>query len=226
MDEFFGADEGFRRILDHRQASLNTCVVGTVEKYDPDKKRADVKPVFIDHFETDAGTVQAIDYPVIQDIPVLFPRGGGFSITWPLKKGDPVVLIFAQRSLDEWKAGDGKKPTAQESLRMHDLSDALCIAGAFPDNDSAGKADDTSLHISHKEGKVDVEIKPDGKINATCARLNVGSDSAAIAMSKATTADQNFLALQIKLDIVCGIFGIPPIGTLPSVASDKGFLSS
>jgi hypothetical protein len=61
------------------------------------------------------------------DVPVIFPRGGGCTLTFPVKAGDECLLIFADRCIDFWWQNGGvQKPV---DLRMHDLSDAFAIVG-------------------------------------------------------------------------------------------------
>jgi len=74
------------------------------------------------------------DYPVIPDVPVVYPCGGGFRFTWPLQEGDVVWLTFATRELAQWKAGG--QAAAPASSRRGALSDAVALAG-FVLNDTA-----------------------------------------------------------------------------------------
>lgn len=65
--------------------------------------------------------------PVIPNVPVWFPRGGGASITWPVKPGDGCLLVFSERSLDEWKGGGGE--FTPDDPRRNGLSDAIAFVG-------------------------------------------------------------------------------------------------
>ena len=86
------------------------------------------------------GTVE--EMPVIPNVPVWFPRGGGASITWPVGAGDGCLLIFAERSLDEWK-GSGSTVTPDDP-RRHGLSDAIAFVGLNP---GAGGSDAIELKM-------------------------------------------------------------------------------
>lgn len=77
------------------------------------------------------GSSASLDMPAISNIPVLFPSGGGFSITWPLVKGDVVFLTFSDRSLDEWLEVGGSDINPQDK-RRHALTDAVAIPAARP----------------------------------------------------------------------------------------------
>lgn len=86
------------------------------------------------------GTVE--EMPVIPNVPVWFPRGGGASITWPVGAGDGCLLIFAERSLDEWKGSGGS--VSPDDPRRHGLSDAIAFVGLNP---TAGGSDAIELRM-------------------------------------------------------------------------------
>lgn len=73
------------------------------------------------------GTRTFHDIPILPHCPIVFPRGGGYSMTFPIKKGDECMVQFASRSLDEWwQTGKGQPPY---DFRKHDLSDGVCFVG-------------------------------------------------------------------------------------------------
>ena len=47
------------------------------------------------------------DRPVLSNVPVLHPAGGGYRVHVPLRAGDPVILLFAMRGIEEWKRTRG-----------------------------------------------------------------------------------------------------------------------
>ncbi len=135
---------------------VNTCLPGRIEKYDYAKQKAEVKPL-VKKLYVD-GTTESL--PVIVNVPVGWPKGGGGSLTFPLNKNDGVLLIFSQRSLDTWlsKGGDAEPGDP----RKFDLSDAIAIPGLFPFSESGDAADNTSCLLTFKGGKL--KIDSTGKI--------------------------------------------------------------
>ena len=69
---------------------------------------------------------EIVRLPDIPNVPVAYPAGGGFRITWPLVAGDHVWLVISDRSLDEWKSG-APLPTEPVAARRFDLTDAVAI---------------------------------------------------------------------------------------------------
>lgn len=92
------------------------------------------------------------DDPVIPDVPVLWPRSSKGRITWPLEAGDGCLLIFADRSLEEWESADGEKAVEATDPRTHDITDALCI----PLGLGRGSTSPTDIDLEVESGAVNV----------------------------------------------------------------------
>lgn len=109
--------------LESFQANLNTCLPGIVQSFDEGSQTVKVRPA-IQRIFREKGSV---DLPDLVDVPVKFPRGGGFVLTFPVSKGDECLLTFSQRCIDFWWAKGGVQLPAE--MRMHDLSDAFADVG-------------------------------------------------------------------------------------------------
>lgn len=69
----------------------------------------------------------AVDIPPLLEVPISYPRGGGFAITFPLQAGDEGIALFSERCIDGWwQSGKASEPL---DYRFHDLSDAMFIPG-------------------------------------------------------------------------------------------------
>ena len=69
----------------------------------------------------------SIALPILADVPVKFPRGGGFAVTFPISAGDEGIAIINDRCIDGWyQSGEASEPL---DYRMHDLSDACFLPG-------------------------------------------------------------------------------------------------
>lgn len=205
------------------QMGVRTNSIGFVDKYrDPDKKLADIVPVFLDMRGTD-GAPFKFGEKVIPSVPVFFFRGGGFSECFPLKRGDPVLLLHINRYMDDWYASDGKTQVTPSRQDLHSESDAIAIAGLFPSGNVKGRANGKDWILWHEDGKVGFVLEPGGKAHLVCETLHIGAENSSTPLAKGNTTNDNILAIQTKLDLALSIFGIPPLGALPSVASGKGF---
>ena len=107
---------------------VHTALPGTIESYDYATCTASVKPSVQRRYSD--GTV--VDLPIISQVPVVWPRSSAGSISFPLNRGDGVLLVFAEQSLDEWLSiGAGVAP---DDDRRNHISDAVAIPGMVSSN--------------------------------------------------------------------------------------------
>lgn len=110
------------------QKSINCMRPGVIKTYDAATQTATVQIAQkqVTSIKPD-GTRTYSDYPLLQNVPVAFPGGGGCTMTFPVAAGDECIIEFADRQLDNWiLQGAGQPPTI---ARLHDLSDAICYVG-------------------------------------------------------------------------------------------------
>lgn len=140
-------------------ANLHTAMPGKIEAYDPGTRLARVKPLLRRKYEDED---QAVDLPVISNVPVLHPRTSSAQVSLPLAAGDYVLLIFCERSIDRWlEIGGAVDP---EDPAMHALTDAVAIPGLYPKGEPlALNGSRGSLEIGN--GLSFIEIERDGAVN-------------------------------------------------------------
>lgn len=120
-----------QKLVRHQIAMIHTVLPGVIVSYDEATQKVSVRASISSRFEDRNGVVQVQTQPTISNVPVAFPSSTNNSITWPLTPGDPCLLVFAERSLDEWKSTGGTDIEASH-LRRHSLTDAICLPGCTP----------------------------------------------------------------------------------------------
>lgn len=109
--------------LESRLKDVHTCIPGIIVSFDPGNQWAEVQPAIKTIFTTSG----AVDLPLCVDVPVMFPSGNRFFITWPVFPGDECLLFFSQRCIDLWALeGDTQEP---DDYRTHDMSDGIAFVG-------------------------------------------------------------------------------------------------
>lgn len=140
---------------------LRVALPGIIQSFDPDTVTAVVQPA-IRYIERDNdGNKATKDYPLLVDVPVVFPRGGGCTLTFPVSEGDECLVIFADRCIDFWWQSGG----VQEPVdgRMHDLSDAFCIVGPQSQAKKISGINTTAAQFRSDDGSTYLEIDPTTK---------------------------------------------------------------
>lgn len=168
--------------------TMNCVKVGIIQSFDAEKQEVTVKIAFqqVTSIQAD-GTRTLAEYPLLARVPVQFPAGGGFTLTFPVAPGDECIVLFNDRQLDNWLTSGGDLPPSMG--RMHDISDGIAIVGLRNNSralsgvstDSAQlRSDDGGTVIEMAGGGVVNMIAPGG-INMTTPQLTVSGDVVAAA---------------------------------------------
>jgi len=178
--------------------NVHTALPGIVTAYDATKNIATVQPALNKNFKSGE-----MPLPILNNVPVMFPGGASFNITFPVNVGDYVLLIFIERSIDLWKSVGGQ--VTPKDPRKFDLSDAIAIPGLQPLN-----------------GDFSNRNNNDFEINFAGSSIKIGADGAVQIKTNSTIAIGSEIVelLQKISDTLAGIAAITvtvPPGELPPV---------
>lgn len=176
-----------RRVL----LEVNTAIPGEVVAFNPEQQTVTAKPCIKGTTITNGGKTVYVSLPQIIQVPVFFPfsTSTGFSITYPVAPGDQCLLIFSQRSFDNWLIAGGEQNSSEPGEpRSHQYSDALALVGFAPNSLSiqdfqeagVGSCLFNGIELRNKnrnsyikimdeevrihEGKADIDLHTDGTI--------------------------------------------------------------
>ena len=120
--------------------------------------------------------------PILPDVPVVFPGGGGFALTFPVAAGDECLVVFASRCIDAWWQSGGVGEPMEP--RMHDLSDGFALVGVRSQPHRLSPAVHTgNTQLRADDGSAYVEITPGGAVTA------VGPSSVTVRSGGSITLD-------------------------------------
>ena len=106
------------------------------------------------------------------DVPVQFPSGGGYALTFPLAAGDEGIVVFSCRCIDKWWASGGVQPQAE--MRMHDIADGMFIPGLRSQPRVITGVSTNSTQLRSDDGQVYVELAAGHVVNVvTPGGLNI-----------------------------------------------------
>jgi hypothetical protein len=180
--------------------NLRVSEVARVESYDPVTGKISATPWIEEGVEGEDGARRSVRQETISNIPVAWPGGGGMRITFGLKPGDTVLLVYSDSSLDRWLVRGGFVDPADD--RAHHDSDCVAFPTIY-DFGNAPPAPGDRVRIGPADGDAAIEI--------TDTRITAGGNDA--------------LALHAKLAILwnhvnalftggTGSVNVPIVGTL------------
>lgn len=211
--------DAFDRLLSDALSDMHTAFPARIVAYDVDAQTVDVAPALLREVASDDKNEPfGFDkLPNILSVPVMWPRGGGMAITFPLKAGDWVLIVCAEQSTLIWRTsgGEGEHPGANDPFG---LNGCVALPGWFPDVSRLANVSPTDLVIGDLESDATVRIKPDGTVVA-------GGEAGAGFVGLAEKIDAEFEKIAVTLGSLGGSasFAKPYAtpGTVPSVAATK-----
>ncbi|MER1496684.1 phage baseplate protein [Enterobacter cloacae] len=164
IDEQDVAQSTFNNTLANARSSLP----GIIQSFDPETVTCvvmiAVKTSTPAPFESPESS-QSVDYPLLVDVPVVFPRGGGVTLTFPIKAGDECLVVFSSRCIDFWWQNGDVQERADN--RLHDLSDAFVIPGPQSQVKKISGISTSAAQLRTDDGAAFVEVAIGGDITAT-----------------------------------------------------------
>ncbi|MEA8802420.1 Gp138 family membrane-puncturing spike protein [Klebsiella aerogenes] len=156
-----GEQETLNQLKKQVSSVLRVALPGTVESFDAETVTATIQLGILGLSDGESTALS-----VLNDVPVMFPRGGGCSLTFPVKKGDECLVIFADRSIDFWWQSGGIQEPVDD--RMHDLSDAFCIVGPQSQAKKISDISTNAVELRSDDGGTKLSLNPSsGEINGT-----------------------------------------------------------
>lgn len=149
---------------------VHTALPGTIISYDSTLQKATIQPSLKKSYLD--GTTQ--EMPILNNVPVIFPRAGGASLTFPVVQGDTCLLLFIERSTDLWKSVGGV--VAPDDPRKFDLSDAVAIMGLMPFSENSLSENNEDVLLTYKNSNI--RIKSSGEIQIeTAGKIAIGNQT-------------------------------------------------
>lgn len=146
------------------------------------------------------------DYPPIQYVPPMIYRGGGFSITLPLKKGTEGLLIFCDCCFDFWwKNGTNNAPVADNStgtsegpsgsqrqigMHRHEFWDCGFYPGLSSQPNILGNYSSSSMQIRSDDGDTIIDIS-ESSVNVTADNVTINAGDEVQITSPEINANQS-----------------------------------
>lgn len=139
--------EIIRTAIRNRLADVRTSIPAIVKSYDYIEQTCSCE--LTTRIPTSDGTPEQLQ--PLQDVPVAWPRGGGYFCTMPLSPGDTGLLVFCEADFSAWRETGVVSDATQE--RRHGLY-AYFIPGGCANGKELTDASPDKLIIGKQGGSV------------------------------------------------------------------------
>jgi ribosomal protein L18E len=165
-----GQEESFRRLAEKIKNDIRVAIPGIVQSFDPVEQTVTVQSAIRERIRDQDGNMSFTDLPLLLDVPVMFPRAGGFVLTMPVVPGDECLVIFGDMCIDAWWSNGGVQNQIEK--RRHDLSDGLAIMGVWSQPRVVSGYSTNSAQLRTEDGSTCIDIKPE-EIGVTALNVSV-----------------------------------------------------
>ena len=174
-----------RESIKQQQASnrLRVAIPGIVQSYDASQQTVTVQVALREKLSID-GNENWVDIPLLLDVPIIFPRSGGYVLTLPITSGDEVLVVFGDCCIDAWWQSGGVQN--QIDTRRHDLSDAFAIPGPWSQPRRVPGYSTNSCQLRNEAGSAYVELSG-STINIVGSAVNIMAPN--VTVTGRTTVD-------------------------------------
>jgi hypothetical protein len=174
----------WKELIRQSLCDLRVAIPGIVVSFDVVTQTAVVQPAVREKLIVPGKPAQNVAINPIYDVPVVMPRGGGYSMTLPLAAGDECLLVFNDMAIDNWWQNGGVQNQYQFESMRHDIADAVCIPGPWSQPRVLANYSPDSLQIRSDDGDTIIDVSESGvSLESGSTTVDVSSDSVSITAS-------------------------------------------
>lgn len=183
------SEDTLNSMIHQNQALMFTGMPAVITGVNLDSMSVNVQPAINEMYSS--GEVE--EFPEILSVPLIMPGSKKALVSFPVEVGDTVMLMFSQRSMDNFKLGNGR-PTQPNDSRKHDMQDAVAIPGLFTFGNSANKPSSRKwshntkdvvivANIGGNEAEIrlaesgDITMNTEFKVNVNAKEINLTATS-------------------------------------------------
>lgn len=144
---------------------------GKILEFDPVRQVAKVRVMREQYNNQLHSLYTEYEFPILQDVPVQFPQGGGYFLTFPISPGDNCLLDFCDKGISHWKYHGKEKIGVFKSglpkadyFRAYNINDAVAMVGYNPIPQAIPNFNATSTELRNVGRTQRVTMLPTGNM--------------------------------------------------------------
>lgn len=161
-DVYGDEQQVMQKLIDNAGFRMHMAIPAVVQSFNSSAQTVEVQPTIRERVIQPDNSITYQQYPLLVNVPIVYPQVGAYSITFPIAKGDECLVIFSDLAIDNWwEHGNVQNPVEQ---RRHDLSDGIAIFGLKNQAKLEGTTVSNSLLLKNSSGD---------KFEITASGLNI-----------------------------------------------------
>jgi len=144
---------------------------GKILEFDPVKQVAKIQIQREQYNNTLHSLYEEYEFPILQDVPVQFPQGGGYCLTFPVTAGDNCLIDFCDKGISHWlyegKDKIGTYSTGlpkSEYFRSYNINDAVAMVGYNPIPKAIPSFNSSAPELRNAARSQRITLLPSGKM--------------------------------------------------------------
>jgi len=173
-------------------AGLHVSLPARIESFDSVTQTCTCQPMVKDTTQSGA----YVPFPVLVGLPVQFPGGSQFTVTFPLAQGDEGLVVFSDIDTGAWL--DTGNVSTPDTPRQHHLSDGFFLPGT---RSNAKKLSEfkTDAIVVGKQGDVGVRVSA-SKVELGVTHSESATEAAVLGTAQKTAIDSLVDNLKSAID--------------------------
>lgn len=175
LSQIIGDPERSNNLFAEDIASKLYCALpAIIESVNFENQTLEASPVTIMKRTNDAGQVSDFKLPLLVDVPFQCYKGGGYSITVPIKAGDECLIIFTDVDFSAWFQNGGFN-YAEHSFK-HAYSNAMAIIGFSSEIKAISNYNPEAIEIRNIDGSEKISLS-EGNITLKSATITLDGET-------------------------------------------------
>lgn len=157
IEERLGGEQyRLNRMKENAKTEIRVSMPAMITGVNYNEMTISAQPCIKEKLRTDGGELDDVSFPIIEDIPLVFPSSNKYCITFPVSIGDECLLIFSDLCIDSWWQSGGIQ--TQYEYRRHDLSDCFAIPSQMSQAKKINNFNGNYLEIKNNATGVKIEV--------------------------------------------------------------------
>ncbi len=205
--------EAQRRREDNLSASIRVAIPAKIVEWFPEKQTITAQPLIREKIkDLLTGAIAWMELPQLHDVPVSFPQGQNFCLTFPVEVDDEVLIVFNDLSIESWQELGEIQNWVDK--RRHDLSDGIALLGVNSKPNIIEHIATDAAELRTKDRKAVVRIKDDYPEIAYQAVEPVTGAATPVGYVRVTEEGPELVGVTVKIAAATLILAVPEVITL------------